>query len=373
MTNETSTLTSAAVDGGASFGAEQYLRGMELLLHTVQELSLARDLPSVQEIVRHAARQLTGCDGATFVLRDGDRCHYADEDAIAPLWKGKRFPMDMCISGWAMLNRSPAVIPDIYADPRIPYEAYRPTFVKSLVMVPIRTRDPIGAIGNYWAKPHLPGHKEVQLLQALADSISIALENIQLYQGQEARVRERTQQLQQAYDQIHLLSLTDELTGLYNRRGFMLLGQQALRHASRYHSGCALVFVDLDGLKLVNDRYGHEMGDMLINSAAQVLRRVFRESDIVARLGGDEFCVLVVDQSHSHGNLRQRLQDSIDASNAQSNQPFPLSFSIGIVEQQADSPFGLDDLLARADERMYQDKRSKRAPDKRGDAAGTAT
>src|SRR5881227_3603981 len=116
------------------------------LLEVIQRLSQARDLATVQEIVRAAARRLTGADGATFVLRDGDRCHYADEDAIEPLWKGQRFPMEVCISGWAMLNRQSAVIEDIYADSRIPHDAYRPTFVKSLVMVPIRTLDPVGAI-----------------------------------------------------------------------------------------------------------------------------------------------------------------------------------------------------------------------------------
>src|SRR5262245_9048070 len=111
--------------------------GMEGLVEVVQRLSLARDLATVQEIVRRAARRLTGADGATFVLKAGDRCFYADEDGIAPLWKGQRFPLSACISGWSMLHRRPAVIEDIYADDRIPHDAYRPTFVKSLVMVPI--------------------------------------------------------------------------------------------------------------------------------------------------------------------------------------------------------------------------------------------
>src|SRR5262249_36082663 len=91
----------------------------ELLVDAVRELSLARDLPAIMAIVRHAARRLTGADGATFVLREGDLCHYADEDAIGPLWKGRKFPMNSCISGWAMKNRQPAVVEDIHSDPRI--------------------------------------------------------------------------------------------------------------------------------------------------------------------------------------------------------------------------------------------------------------
>lgn len=148
------------------------------LVTLVQELSLARDLPSVMAIVRRGARELSGADGATFVLRDGDRCFYADEDAIEPLWKGQRFPMSACISGWSMLHREAVAIADIYADPRIPADAYRPTFVKSLVMVPIRQLEPIGAIGTYWASPHAATDAQVRVLSALADSTSIAIENV---------------------------------------------------------------------------------------------------------------------------------------------------------------------------------------------------
>jgi signal transduction histidine kinase len=162
------------------------------LIEAIQALSLARTVADITEIVRHAARELTGADGATFVLRDGDQCFYVDEDAIGPLWKGRRFPMSACISGWSMLNRQAAVVPDIYDDPRIPADAYRPTFVQSLAMVPIRTAAPIGAIGNYWASPHQASAREVRLLQALADSTSIALENVKLVENLERLVEERT-------------------------------------------------------------------------------------------------------------------------------------------------------------------------------------
>ena len=178
--------------------AECKQRGLSRLLVAVQELSLARDLQSIMSIVRHVARELTGADGATFVLRDGDKCFYADEDAIAPLWKGQRFLLDRCISGWVMLNREPVVIADIYADARIPVEAYRPTFVKSLVMVPIREKDPIGAIGNYWARRYVPPDSDIELLQALANTVAVAMENVNLYGELGGRVRSRTVQLEAA-------------------------------------------------------------------------------------------------------------------------------------------------------------------------------
>jgi putative nucleotidyltransferase with HDIG domain len=156
------------------------------LIRAVQELSFARSIAEIQNVVKRIARRLTGADGATIVLRDGDYCFYADEDAISPLWKGQRFPMGICISGWAMRNRLPVAIEDIYADDRIPHDAYRPTFVKSLAMVPIRTMDPVGAIGNYWAESHQPTKDELELLQALADTTAVAIENVHVYEELES-------------------------------------------------------------------------------------------------------------------------------------------------------------------------------------------
>lgn len=170
----------------------------ERLLGGVRELSLARTVDEVAVVVREAARSLTGADGATFVLRDGDECFYVDENAISPLWKGRRFPVSECVSGWAMLNKEAVVIEDIYADDRVPHDVYRPTFVRSLVMVPIRASAPIGSIGNYWATSRQPSPGDVRVLQALADATSVAMENVTVYAELEARVRERTRQLEEA-------------------------------------------------------------------------------------------------------------------------------------------------------------------------------
>ena len=153
------------------------------LVDTVQRLSLSRDLPALMEVLRTSARALSGADGVTVVLRDVDQCHYVDEDAIAPLWKGKKFPMTACISGWAMLNRAQVSILDIYQDARIPHDAYRPTFVKSLAMTPIRTSEPIGAIGAYWATQHQASGEELATLQALGDAASVAFENVKLIES----------------------------------------------------------------------------------------------------------------------------------------------------------------------------------------------
>ncbi|WP_133131330.1 hybrid sensor histidine kinase/response regulator [Legionella yabuuchiae] len=186
-----------------------YVSAMEHLVQVVQDLSQARDMKTIIHIVRHAARELTGADGATFILKDGNTCYYVEENAISPLWKGTRFPLNACISGWVMLHGETAIIKDIYQDPRIPQEAYRPTFVKSLVMVPIRRDKPIAAIGNYWAKIRTPSSEEVAILQALADITSVAMENVKLYEdlkAQIAKVKDREARIRSQHDTLEIFT-----------------------------------------------------------------------------------------------------------------------------------------------------------------------
>lgn len=226
---------------------ERWTKGMEHLVGVIQELSLARTLDEITKIVRHAARHLTGADGATFVLRDGNQCYYVDEDAIGPLWRGSRFPMSACISGWCMLNRQTVAIEDIYQDNRIPVEAYRPTFVQSLVMVPIRPESPIGAIGNYWAQTHVATPEEIRLLEVLANTTCVALENVQIYDEIEKRVHDRTAQLEAmnheleafAYTLSHdlrsPLSVVNVLTSLLKMKHAKNLGEEGLAYLEQLH------------------------------------------------------------------------------------------------------------------------------------------
>jgi CheY-like chemotaxis protein len=150
-----------------------------LLLDAFENLAFARNLAAVQAILRTTARALLCADGATLVLRDGDRVFYADED-LAPLCKERHYPIERCVSGWCMLQRRPIAILDLFSDERVPPDVYEPAFASSLAMAPIGATEPIGALGVYWAAMHHTDERELDLLQRLADAAAAAIERIRL-------------------------------------------------------------------------------------------------------------------------------------------------------------------------------------------------
>ena len=155
------------------------------------------------------------------------------------------------------------------------------------------------------------------------------------------------------------LSLIDELTGLYNRRGFMAVTAQHLAAIRRNKKVPVILYADLDGLKKINDSLGHQAGDAAIIQTAEILKDTFRTSDIVARLGGDEFVVLAgIGKDESADSLTDRLQLRFELYNAQSNVPYKLSISVGVVHFDVDED-SIEEVTARADRNMYEDKRRK--------------
>lgn len=150
------------------------------IMGMIEQLATLHRFEDIQSFVTRTARDLVGADGATFVLREDGLCHYVNEDAIGPLWKGQRFPLNACISGWSMMNATTAIVPDVYADARIPLAAYEPTFVRSLVMVPVGTADPLGAIGAYWSTKRSFDTETIMLLEMLARATASAVSMVHL-------------------------------------------------------------------------------------------------------------------------------------------------------------------------------------------------
>jgi diguanylate cyclase (GGDEF)-like protein/PAS domain S-box-containing protein len=175
-----------------------------------------------------------------------------------------------------------------------------------------------------------------------------------------ADLEHSNRELQIAQAALERVALVDELTGLQNRRGFLTLATQSIRLVRRSHKPFVLVFIDLDGLKHINDTLGHEEGNNAIKDAAMVLQDTFRHSDVLCRLGGDEFAVLMVDADSSTANtVRQRLVDKIERVNATEGRPYQLSLSLGMIACEWSETSSLEALLAKADALMYEDKKRK--------------
>jgi len=155
-------------------------------------------------------------------------------------------------------------------------------------------------------------------------------------------------------------SLTDDLTRLYNRRGFFSFAQQLFRIAKRVHNPICLVFLDVDNLKAVNDTWGHKEGDRALKEFGRILKETFRESDVIGRVGGDEFAVLVLLPSRDQGRiLLERFQDRLDAFNRRRHKKFSLEASMGVVWCEPEQRRSLQNLLMTADRRMYWNKHHK--------------
>ncbi len=163
-----------------------------------------------------------------------------------------------------------------------------------------------------------------------------------------------------AEEALRALSLIDDLTGLYNRRGFSALAQQELKKANRMKRGMLLLFADVDDLKKINDSFGHQEGDLALIDTANILKETFRDPDIIARIGGDEFVVLATETSASSADiLTARLKERLKAANRKETRRYELSISIGIVQYNPEQPCSIDELLDQADKMMYEQKRNK--------------
>lgn len=209
----------------------------------------------------------------------------------------------------------------------------------------------------------LEGHRTHLEKLVRERTAELALANLLLQQDIAARklteqeLAEKAEALTLANAELENLSLVDDLTGLYNRRGFLALARHQSRLALRNKTSFSIAFLDLDGLKQINDTLGHPQGDRALMDAAVVLKACFRTSDILARIGGDEFAVFVVDANETE--VTARIHERIDAGNAATDRQYRVSFSMGIVSSNRYENPTIEGLLSKADSLMYEQKRQK--------------
>jgi len=164
----------------------------------------------------------------------------------------------------------------------------------------------------------------------------------------------------EAEEALKTLILKDDLTGLFNRRGFFTLAEQGLKTAQRMGTEMMLIFGDLDNLKGINDTFGHKQGDQALVDTSQILKETFRESDIIARIGGDEFVILAMNSVETSAErLINRFEQVLNDHPLQTKRPYTLSLSLGLVCFDPQNPCSIDALIAQADKIMYENKQKR--------------
>jgi diguanylate cyclase (GGDEF)-like protein len=226
----------------------------------------------------------------------------------------------------------------------------RASGIQHILRNPAEPQEILRAVNESLKQPTIParlpqtGQLQREHLQLLADK---------LYQ--------KVSELEKANDHLRSLSLSDVLTGLNNRRGFMILATGLLKFARRAAYSVCLLYIDLDSLKYINDTFGHAAGDTAITHFARILTETFRDSDVIGRLGGDEFVVLIIDATESDlTSMQVRLQSNVDAHNLQSERGYALSLSLGVIRVDADSTISMEELLYEADAAMYRHKKNRK-------------
>lgn len=175
------------------------------------------------------------------------------------------------------------------------------------------------------------------------------------------KLYEKVDELEKANARLRSLSLTDELTSLNNRRGFLILAAGLLKFARRANHPLCLLYIDMDCLKNVNDTFGHTEGDLALTHFVRILTETFRESDVIGRMGGDEFVILTIDATEKDiASIQARLQSNVNEYNLQSVRGYTLSFSLGVLQVDLNSTFTIEALLSQADAIMYEHKRNKK-------------
>ncbi|MFC5864190.1 GGDEF domain-containing protein [Acidicapsa dinghuensis] len=363
---KTDAASKAAATAEASLGAD--------LLASIHQILALKSLDEIYQSICATARRLADSDGAALILSEKNRCFYAAEDAIAPLWKGQRFAAARCASGWSMERRESIFIPDIKYDPRVPADLYSATFVQSLAVVPMSADNPIGAVGVYWARTRDLDPVLLAVLQNFASFAAVVIEKIRQRNFLEERLSQAEAELQTVQRklnaEIHLrdrleskigqLDQTDSLTGFNNQLGFLSRATQLLKLIDRLPIRAWLIYLELEDFRTLSLAQDRETNDRMIQSAARVLRDSFREADLLGRLQADKFVAFVVSASDPLPEIEARLLRNIDLLSQIPTANPPLVLNIGTVRCDPRSKISLEDLIHQADAAMYRAKRRKR-------------
>jgi diguanylate cyclase (GGDEF)-like protein len=339
-----------------------------------RDLMQAPDLGSLLELVAPALQELLLAENALVIVRLGG-LEFSAAYGRDGLLREPREDGELCMCARrALEDQRPILLSDAPHDPDTRGVDALTAGVGSVLTVPFPSLQPVGVLGAFWswAMSSQWLERRIPTTRQVAELLGAAIGNVELRLTLEREVSATHKETDQAVqrhevelrrrdlveDEIRRLSITDVLTGMLNRRGFFLRAEQSLKVVRRKRLPSALLFSDIDGLKMVNDRLGHDEGDRLIQDGASILRNCFRDSDVVARIGGDEFAAFTLDTADPDVIL-ERIQREVEHFNRHSSRPYKVSLSTGIVPCEPSSDSDLSDYLALADGRMYAQKKGR--------------
>ena len=256
--------------------------------------------------------------------------------------KGKKLPRGKGIAGWISENGQSVIVEDVSRDKRFDPEMDNQTnfTTKSIIGVPLKSRDKVFGVIELINK--IDGTNftsyELTLLQTIADYAAIAIEKHYYLKA------------------LKRVASVDSLTGLYNRRTFFRFFKKEIARTKRNSTTFCLIMLDIDKFKQINDSLGHETGDRVLLTIADILKRVTRSSDMVCRFGGDEFLILLPFSDTPDAEvLKSRIESDLDQHNQQSEVPISISYGIHTASSN-----NAESAINFVDQQMYKQKTSKR-------------
>lgn len=319
---------------------------LEVIKIQTEIAKLGPDLGGVMSLVAQCSQQLTHAAGAVVEMAEGDDMVYRAVSGIAEFQLGMRLSRHHSLSGLCVREETILRCEDSETDERVDREACRKVGLRSMVVVPLKHLDStVGALKIMSSIPNAFSDTEVQVLSLLSEQIAAAMFHAVRFETNELYHR----------------ATHDALTGLANRALFYDRLRQCLAQADRAAERVGILNIDMDGLKPINDQYGHRAGDAAIREVANRINSASRRSDTVARLGGDEFGVIL---SHVHDRegarvQSERLAKQIDAPFIFGQQQLPLGASIGCAIYPDDGKH-IEEIIDKADHSMYEIKRSRK-------------
>ena len=307
---------------------------------------LGLDLGGVMSLVAQRAQVLTNAAGAVVELAEGDDMVYRAVSGIAEPQLGLRLKRSTSMSGLCVKSGQALRCDDSDDDPRVDREACRRVGLRSMIVVPLRHDDAqVGVLKVLSSAPNAFDEADIRILELMSELIAAAMYHAAKY----------------CADELFHKATHDALTGLANRALFYDRLRHGLAQAKRNDECFAVLNLDMDDLKPINDRFGHRAGDAALKELATRLSEASRESDTVARVGGDEFGVILTRVDGRDGALRhgRRLGDSVSAPFCFEDKELKLGASVGLAFFPDDG-VEISDLIEKADQAMYQDKRARK-------------